>query len=178
MRWYVWNQIDITELDGNKFVVMAELSSLYQIPLKQTNKQNTRRNTFSAKEYRLWLGKDASLCCWGRMEGWAQMEVLLKLKKITLGIYLLSTRIIKPIYHIFLSSGSEIFISSKLSRTDTSTFIILEMKIIHDILFNLISHWSIFMSMEWRSPDFKQIIAIIWLKSEWALNGFFFFFFW
>ena len=60
-----------------------------------------------------------------------------------------------------------------LSRSNTITFIILEVKIIHDILSKLISTWKLFMCMEEKSSDFKAGKAIIWLKSELVLSGFF-----
>lgn len=75
----------------------------------------------------------------------------------------------------FLST--EIFISYRLSRNDIITFSIWQMKIIHGILSKFISNWSVFMSMEEKSPDFNDRMAIIWLKSELAPSRYIFFFF-
>ena len=54
MRWYACNQTDITELDGIKFVVMAELSRAISNS-RQRNKQTknilvSRRYNFSARK--------------------------------------------------------------------------------------------------------------------------------
>ena len=47
------------------------------------------------------------------------------------------------------------------------------MKITHDILSKLISTWNLFMHMEEKPSDFKDNMAITWLKPELVLLCFF-----
>ena len=53
----------------------------------------------------------------------------------------------------------------------------LEMKITHDILSKLISTLNLFVHMEEKPSDFKDSMAIMWLKPELVLTVFLFCFF-
>lgn len=53
MRWYACNQTDITEQDGIKFVVMAELSRAVSNSHQRNEQKNilvSSRNIFSARK--------------------------------------------------------------------------------------------------------------------------------